>query len=467
MIEELLKRLADLEREVIRLRVIIAERDATITQQAARITELEARLNKNSSNSSKPPSTDPPWQKQQAKKAGKNKKGGQPGHAGANRELLPPEEVDDVVACTPAETCPCGGKIQLESTFERKQVFEIPRFDPTCTEYQIFSGCCATCFAKFKGSLPAGTPTGILGPNALALISILTGQYHLSKRDVEQIMSDCFGLPISLGTVCNAEQVVAEALEKPFQEATQAIKQEPVLGADETSHPVSGKCAWMWIALCSQLAVFFARSSRSKAVAEEILGKEFSGILVSDRYGAYKWVGRRQFCWAHLIRDFTKFKETQGPSQRLADEILRNVKKMFVLWHRHRDGVVDRVQLQQQMRPLCFMIEALLRKGTDLPAMGSLCRTLYRDREFLWTFIRHENVEPTNNHAERTLRQCVIWRKTSFGTQGEKGNRFVERILTTVSTCKLQGRKPFDYIRDAITAHFHRQPAPSLLPLAA
>lgn len=280
-------------------------------------------------------------------------------------------------------------------------------------------------------------------------------------------MSDCFGLPISLGTVCNAEQIVSEALEAPFEEASQAIQQEPVLNADETSHHVSGKCAWMWIALCSQLAVFFARSSRSKAVAEEILGKEFSGILVSDRYGAYKWVGRRQFCWAHLSRDFKKYQEMKGPSQKLADEILRNVKKMFILWHRHRDGLIDRTGLQQQMRPFCFMIEALLKKGHDMPAMGSLCRALYRDREFLWTFIRYENVEPTNNHAERTLRQCVIWRKTSFGTQGENGNRFVERILTAVSTCKLQGRKPLDYLREAIAAHFYRQPVPSLLPLAA
>lgn len=460
MIEELQTRIAGLE-------AIIAAQATIIEQLKAKIVELETRLNKNSSNSSKPPSTDPPWKKQKLKKGGKNKKGAQPGHVGANRELLPPEEVDEVVACMPTEACPCGGKIELGVAFETKQVFEIPRFDPTCTEYRIFSGCCASCHAKFKGSLPVGTPTGILGPNALALIGVLTGQYHLSKRDVEQIMSDCFGLPISLGTVCNAEQIVAEALEQPFVEASEAIRQESVLGADETSHRVSGKCAWMWIALCSQLAVFFARSSRSKAVAEEILGKEFSGILVSDRYGAYKWVGRRQFCWAHLIRDFRKYQETPGPSQLLADEVLRNVKKMFILWHRHRDGLINRAGLQQQMLPFCLMIEALLKKGQDLSAIGSFCKALHRDKEFLWTFIRQENVEPTNNHAERTLRQCVIWRKTSFGTQGENGNRFVERILTAVSSCKLQGRKPVNYLREAIAAHFHGQPAPSLLPLAA
>lgn len=457
MIEELQTRIAGLE-------AIIAAQATIIEQLKAKIVELEARLNKNSSNSSKPPSTDPLWKKQKSKVGGKNKKGAQPGHAGANRELLPSEEVDEVVACTPTEICPCGGKVELGLDFERKQVFEIPRFDPTCTEYQIFSGCCASCHTKFKGPLPIGTPTGILGPNALALISILTGQYHLSKRDVEEIMLDCFGLPVSLGSVCNAEQVVAEALEQPVLEASEAIRHESVVGADETGHPVSGKCSWMWIALCSKLAVFFARSSRSKTVAEEILGKEFAGILVSDRYGAYKWVGRRQFCWAHLIRDFKKHQETKGPSQRLADEILRNVKKMFILWHRHREGLIDRIGLQQQMLPFRFIIEALLKKGHDLTAIGSLCRALYRDREFLWMFIRHENVEPTNNHAERTLRQCVIWRKTSFGTQSENGNRFVERILTTVSSCKLQGRKPFEYIRQVVEAHFHGQPAPSLVP---
>jgi transposase len=303
-----------------------------------------------------------------------------------------------------------------------------------------------------------------LGPNALATIGLLTGKYHLSKRDVVEFFDDYFNLKICASTVCSAEQQVSDALESPYVEAAAAIKEEPVVNADETSHLVAGCRAWMWIAATATFSVFYAMASRSKKVAQEILGINFSGILISDRYSAYQWVANRQVCWAHLIRDFNKLVDAGGLAKEFADPVLAYVKEMFSIWHRFKDGKIDRHKLQEEMKPVCNEIEQHLEDGQTIPIAGPLCKNLCKLKPALWAFIHNEGVEPTNNDAERTVRQYVIWRKTSFGTQGEKGNKFVERILTVVGTCKRQNRVVFDYLSEAIAAHMHRMPAPSLLP---
>lgn len=474
MFEVLLQKIEALERVVALQAAIIAKRDAEIARlngiiqvQNEKILKLEARLNTNSSNSSKPPSTDPPW-KQKKNTAGKGKRGAQSGHTGVAREMIPVEEVDAVIECKPSDTCECGGAVRVDKlNFERKQVFEIPKIEPHVTEYQIFKGYCLACTAKLRGTLPVGTPPGILGPNALAAIALLTGKFHLSKRDVEELFGDFFGLSICVGTVCNAEQQVSEALKVPYEQVVEAIKREPIVGADETSHKIAGKLAWMWLALSSTLAVFYARTSRTKKVALEILGENFSGILISDRYRAYLWASRRQLCWAHLIRDFNKLKDYGGSTGEFADRVLAYVREMFAVWHQFREGKIERSQLQEQMKPICDNIEKCLEQGKTVMLAESLCKSLYELKSALWTFIHHEGVEPTNNDTERTVRQYVIWRKTSFGTQGLNGNQFVERILTVVGTCKRQNRKVFDYLADAMNAHLDGKPAPSLLPTAA
>jgi transposase len=226
MINELLQRIETLERIVAMQVTVIAARDAEIVRLNGvivglneKIAKLEARLNTNSSNSSKPPSSDPPWEKKTSKGNTNGKRGAQTGHQGITRELVPAEEVDVIVPCKPADFCACGGAVDLdESAPERKQVFEIPQIRPHITEYQVFSGECSCCAAKMRGELPSDAPSGMLGPNAQATIALLTGKYHLSKRDVQELFSDYFGLSICVGTVCNAEQQVSAALEKPYEE---------------------------------------------------------------------------------------------------------------------------------------------------------------------------------------------------------------------------------------------------------
>jgi transposase len=480
MVSDLLQRIEALERivavqasviaireaEIVRLNGVIADLNGIIAGLNEKIAKLEARLNTDSSNSSKPPSTDPPWKKPKVnpRGSGNSKKGAQPGHTGVARELVAVEEVNEIIECRPSNTCECGGTIVVdESSPERKQVFDIPQIKPHISEYQVFSGECSCCATKMRGELPSDAPSGILGPNAQATIALLTGKYHLSKRDVQELFSDYFGLSICVGTVCNAEQQVSAALEKPYEELVAEVKEEAVVAADETGHKVAGKRAWVWLALSSMYAVFFARASRSKKVAQEILGLCFSGILISDRYNGYTWVSRRQLCWAHLIRDLNKLADAGGLAAQFACPVLIYVQKMFSVWHRFRAGEIDRDQLKTEMQPIRTNIENRLEQGQTVPLAETLCKSLCQLKAALWQFIDCEGVEPTNNDAERIVRQYVIWRKTSFGTQGEKGNQFVERILTAVGTCKRQNRGVFDYLSKLMTARLQGLPAPSLL----
>jgi transposase len=325
----------------------------------ARIIDLEEKLKTNSENSSKPPSSDPPSKKKKAKpnfgKPGKRKRGGQPGHEGKARKLNPPEDVDRFIVCKPESKCSCGGDVNIGQTpVERIQQFELPVKMAMLNEYQIFVGICDRCGCNHRGELPSGIPCGILGPRFMAATSIYSGKYHQSKRNIEEILNDIHGVDVSLGTVSNTESRVSDALEEAVEELKGHIKEQEIVNMDETGHKVAGKKAWMWLATTALVSVFLIRYSRGAKVAKELLGKTFSGILVSDRWSAYTWLAatKRQLCLAHLIRDFTKIAERSGASGAIGAVLLCMTYKMFHYWHLVRDGTMSRQQFQEIMRPL-------------------------------------------------------------------------------------------------------------------
>jgi transposase len=270
--------------------------------------------------------------------------------------------------------------------------------------------------------------------------------------------------------VSKTEERVSEALEQPVEQAKAYVKEQAVVHADETGHKVAGKKAWLWTAVTSLVSVFLIRSSRGAGIAKELLGASFGGVLVSDRWSAYSWVdaARRQICWAHLIRDLTKMAERQGRSAEIANGILAYVKEMFVLWHRYQRGHNNRWWLRRKMEPICENIEKLLAQGTVCGHAKTqrTCANILALKSALWTFVSTPGVKPTNNVAERTIRPYVLWRKASFGTQSERGNRFVERMLTVSATCKQQERNVLSYVTDVVRAHYQGVPVPSLLPHA-
>jgi transposase len=209
-------------------------------------------------------------------------------------------------------------------------------------------------------------------------------------------------------------------------------------------------------------------SSRGAESAKELLGAAFAGILVADRRGAYTWVdaARRQLCWAHLIRDFTKISERGGRSAEIANALLEYVKEMFALWHLYRKGKRGRPWWQRKMRPIRKAVEDLLAQGAVCghSKTEETCTRILKLKAALWTFVDVPGVEPTNNIAERTIRPYVLWRKASFGTQSERGSLFVERMLTVSATCKQQNRNVLQYVTEAVCAFYQGETIPSLLP---
>ncbi len=216
--------------------------------------------------------------------------------------------------------------------------------------------------------------------------------------------------------------------------------------------------------------LFLLVATRGAEGVKRLLGQAFPGIVGSDRWSAYNWLDpeRRQLCWAHLTRDFQAFVERGGESARLGRALLACVKPMFSLWHRVRDGTLSRADFQAALRPVQIRVGELLREGTQLAQTKTAhtCANLVKLEVALWTFVRVAGVEPTNNRAERPLRRAVLWRRRSFGTQSEAGSRFVERILTTVTTLRQQKRDVLDYLTEACAAAVRGEPPPSLLPNA-
>src|SRR2546429_6828308 len=284
-------------------------------------------------------------------------------------------------------------------------------------------------------------------------------------------MDDLFGVPMRVGPISQPEQATTEVVGEPVEEARAFVHEQAVAHLDETSGRQGAKRAWLWVAVTSLVTVFLVRMSRGGQVARELLGEQFAGILVTDRYSAYNWypVRWRQVCWAHMLRDFEAMRDRGGHSEEIGDALLAQAHQMFAWWHRVREGTLQRATFRSYMSPLRREVERLLEVGRQcgVPTTAGTCREMLKRREALWTFVQVEGVEPTNNTAERALRPGVLWRKGSFGTQSEEGSRFVESMMTVVATLKQQQRNVLEYLTEACEAALRGDAAPSLLPASA
>jgi len=379
------------------------------------------------------------------------------------------EEVDEVVVLKPDQCRGCHAPLLGDdpSPF-RHQVIELPPIKPVVTEYQWHQLVCAVCGEVSRAPWPKGVPSGTYGPRVQATVALYTGSYRLSKRTTQQMMDEVFGVPMSVGTISPLEQATTAAVAVPVEEARSYVHEQAVAHLDETSWRQGGKRAWLWVAVTSFVTVFLVRMSRGGHVARELLGEAFSGILVTDRYSAYNWypVRWRQVCWAHLLRDFEAMRDRGGCSEEIGDALLTQAHQMFTWWHRVRDGTLKRSSFRSAMTPLRREVERLLEAGSrcGVPKTEGTCQDILKRREALWTFVQVEGVEPTNNTAERAIRPGVLWRKGSFGTQSAEGSRFVESMMTVVTTLKQQQRHVLEYLTAACEAALRGEAAPSLLP---
>jgi len=437
------------------------------------LVDLQARLNQTSSNSSKPPSSDPPSKPPRPPKTPRGRKaGGQPGHAGTTRELVPPEQVQELVEVYP-HACPsCQTRLTDDlpdaAAVVRSQVWELPPITPVITEYRHHTVCCPHCHTLvWNPNRPAGAPPGGYGPRVSALCALLRGEYHQSERQVVALLDSLCQLPISLGSVARCCARTSSALAPIYTTIADQTQAQAVANVDETSWREAGKRVWLWTMVTTVATLFVIASSRGAGTLAQLLGDRFSGIVGSDRAKAYNSLpdARRQVCWAHLDRNVQGLAEYGHEQSGWATHLLGEIDQVWQHWNAFRAGTLDRNGLAQALIPIQAAIRTRLEAGQKKSwhRISGMSTELLAHWPALWTFVTTEGVEPTNNAAERALRPAVVWRKGCFGTRSDEGSRFVERMLTISTTCRQQHKELFPLLVQALEAHWAGQPAPTLI----
>ena len=445
--------------------------EVLIDHYEARLADLESRIQKlTPQNSSLPPSTQHPHAKpERGKRDGKRKKrGGQKGHQKHQRELIPAEQCDEVISLQPDACRRCGTLLTgIDAAPIRHQVWELPEIKPIVTEYQQHRLTCPCCGITTCASLPAGVPNSQSGPRLVAFTGLLMGHFRQSKRRASLFLQDLLKMPCCPSLTVKMQNQVAAAIQIPYEQLKGELGSQDQLFMDESPTKQANQKAWLWTAVAPLFAVFAIFSSRKGDALPKLLGDSFTGIINCDRAKMYWQAKRLQWCWAHLKRDFQALIDHPDKQvQRLGHDLMRQTKLVFQYWKPYKKGEIRWRTFRRYMSPVRDEINALLLRGefSCNKRLIGMCSELHKHHQWLWTFVDVEGIEPTNNTAERALRPAVIYRKLSFGTQSETGSRFLERMLTVSETCRLQNRSVYDYLTEAVTAHFSKQDPPTLLP---
>ena len=472
LIEELVRRMDRLEKEVAELR---AENEL-----------LKEQLARTSANSSQPPSKNPLGFKPSGKEPTGKKRGGQAGHQRHERKLYPLEICQEVIDHYPKQCSKCGAKFSLDGNREahRHQIVEVPVIEPIIIEHRFHPIACTCCGNDNQAPEMAEIISkSAFGPRTAAYVGLFSSQYRQSYRQVQSLMQAVFGIELSLGVINNLRTEVSEAVKNAVTEARSYVQEQPSVGVDETgfkqrngdgqnSAKTSG---WLWVIVTPLIICFQVILSRGSTAAQTVLGKAFEGFVTSDRCPAYNWVDtkRRQLCWAHLKRDFIQISERTGVSNEIGDSLLEQEKKLFNLWYQFRNGQITRLELGQAVEPIKVEVVSILqetaeieigeKEKTPLAKTVRTCRNLLKFEEAFWLFVSQDGVEPTNNAAERAIRPAVIWRRTSFGSDSAAGSEFVSGLLTVVSSLKLQERNILDFLTESVSAARSGNDSPSLL----
>jgi transposase len=361
--------------------------------------------------------------------------------------------------------CECGAPVLADGNPLRHQVFDVPKVRARVDEYRLFSGCCTGCGKPHRAALPAGVPTGQIGPRALALIGTLGSRYHVTQFKIRNLLAQVPGVDFSVGAISQAHSKVAQALAAPVHEAASSLAAAPVLNMDETRYPREGTSGnWVWCAVQPMVAVYTLLPSRARYVIDCLIGEQPQAIVVSDRYAGYAHIAaeRRQLCWSHLVRDLLCISERKGQPGRIGAKLLGAA---YVLFRWRAAG-----KSAAQFAPLQRRVERALRQGAEQTACkrtAATCKNLLKSLPSLWTFLRDSRVQPTNNAAERALRQLVLKREIPGPTRSRRGDDFLARVFSVQETCRRQGRNRWDFMHQAVTAWIDKTAAPSLMPQPA
>ncbi|HEY5429088.1 MAG TPA: IS66 family transposase [Solirubrobacteraceae bacterium] len=446
--------------------------DRRIAQLEARVEQLERQLGRNSRNSSLPPSEDRSGAvpRRRGKDRSGRLPGGQSGHEGHGRELLPASAVDELVDHWPA-SCGCGhvfaeGDRVAVREPARHQVEELPQIAVRVTEHRCQRVRCPDCGLERTGELPGEVAGSAFGPRLQAAVATLSVRNRVSRRDLVELCEELFGARISTGTIDAILARVGDALEQPYEQLLGQMQRSRALNVDETGWRLKGVQRTLWGAFTEKIAVFKVTANRHEQHLRELLA-DHTGIVTSDRWWAYDHLPlrRRQICWSHLQRDFQAQAEGSGAEQEFGQAGLRICERVFWAWevyqHTH-----DRPGLQLEIRGLRRQLKPILRqyrgKAPRYKRSRGFARNLLKAWPALWTFADRPGVTPTNNHAERALRGAVIYRKLSLGSQSHAGERRIERLLSASITCRLQHRSMFGYLAELLAANARGDPVSTL-----
>jgi transposase len=448
----------------------IARLEKRVAQQDERIAKLERESKRSSRNSSQPPSQDPPAAPKRGKDRSGRGAGGQPGHEGKGRALLPAWAVDEVVEHWPVD-CACGHvfcEAERVAAGEpaRHQVEELPVMAVRVSEHRCQRVRCPDCGTRRTGALPAEVAASAFGPRLQAAVVTLSVRNRISRRDTVELCEQLFSSRISTGTVDAILTRAGDALEGPCQDLLDRVRDARAVNMDETGWRLRGDQRALWGAFTDRHAIPRVEPDRHEDRAKDLLA-DSCAIVTSDRWWAYGHlpIRRRQVCWSHLQRDFAFHAEGGGIEKELGEHGLRICEELFWAWEIFQH-TADRSELKRRLRALQRELKPILREHAGTKARyrqgRRFARNLLKIWPALWTFAAHPAVEPTNNHAERALRGAVIYRKLSLGSQSADGERRIARLLSAHTTRRLQRRSLHAYLIDLLGAHARGHPAPLL-----
>ncbi len=456
----------------------------TVESQQKEIKILESKvikLSKNSSTSSKPPSSDiikPKTSKK--KKGGKCKAGGQPGHPKHERALFPQEQIDDFFSYRYGSCPECNGEVTLSDAkpriIQQMEIVNVPIIKQEHCSYPVW---CENCQKiHYKPIPPSIVKEGLFKERITALVAYMKCVCHASFSTIRKFIRDVLGEEVSRGYLRKIIEKVSESLEGSYNELLERLPLETVLNIDETGHKEKGDRFWTWVFKAELYVLFKIDKSRGSKVLIDVLGEDFNGVLCCDYFSAYRKYMKDfnvtvQFCVAHLIRDI-KFLTTVQDTETKAygKRLLKQIKNMFKLIH--ESDQMSQIELKNKLEQAKekIMTEALENVPSCLNKEGkeqkreakNVANRFRKHGKEYFEFITTPGVDPTNNAAEQAVRFIVIDRLVTQGTRSSKGRKSNERLWTVVGTCSLQGRSAFNFILKSVKAYFSQQPAPSLLP---
>ena len=451
---------------------VIEELKAEIATLRAKVAALE----KNSGNSSKPPSSDfgkKPRPKPDPKEGdAKRKRGAQPGHDSQWREPFDDADVRYTeIFCT---ECPdCHGPV-IPSKLPPKVIQQIelplPAEMISITGVRSHPGWCRKCRQVHYASFDRATAqAGLAGPRLTALVGYLKSVCHCSYTTIKRFLRDLFDVKISRGYLAKVIAKVSDSIEGAYEDLAGRLPTESILNVDETGHKDYKTRMWTWCFRASLFTLFKIDPSRGSDVLLKTLGDDFNGLIGCDYFSAYRKFMKDtdvlvQFCLAHLLRDVRFLVEhPHSKNQAYGQRVLGKLRDLFAVIHARDEYTQNAFTIALQNAGDELWAEVVYRVPSTKEARN-LAKRFHKHGESYLRFITTPGLEPTNNLAEQAIRFVVIDRKITQGSRGDTGQRWLERIWTAIATCAQSGRSVFTFLRESIAAFFQDAPTPKLLP---